>query len=418
MSAANQEQEGKEVIKWAATILCAGPICDDCLGRAFAKLGHGLSNLERGKALRTLLSMLAVKGKPGACWVCAGLFGKVEDWAARAVAASKGIEFESYLFGVRLPSRLSQMEAFFNEKFPTGLSEPLKHAFNREVGKAFEAKSGHGTVDLKNPHLSFLIDPAQGEIELRVRSLYIYGRYLKLVRGIPQTRWPCRHCHGKGCEACNFTGKQYPESVEELLAGPFLTAAGTEEAHLHGAGREDIDARMLGTGRPFVLEVVSPRRRDLDLPRLQNLVNASAAEKVQVSELHFVPREAVALVKETRAEKTYRALVTFEKDIHLKTLTEALDSLIGTIKQRTPQRVSHRRADLVRERRLLEADGTLLSPCEADLVLRGEGGLYIKELISGDEGRTVPNLTERLGVASRVVELDVIDVTSASFPDP
>jgi tRNA pseudouridine synthase 10 len=362
--------------------------------------------------------MLGVDGKPGTCWICDGLFGRVKDWAARAVAASKGIEFESYLFGVKLSPRLSQMEAFFNEKFPTGLSEPLKHAFNREVGKAFEAKSGHGTMDLKNPHLSLLIDPAQGEIELRVRSLYIYGRYRKLIRGIPQTRWPCRYCHGKGCEACNFTGKQYPESVEELVAGPFLTAAGAEEAHLHGAGREDIDARMLGTGRPFVLEVVSPRRRDLDLPHLQNLVNASAAEKVKVSELHFVPREAVALVKETRAEKTYRALVTFEKDIHLKTLTEALDSLIGTIKQRTPQRVSHRRADLVRERRLLEAKGTLLSPRQAELVLCGEGGLYIKELISGDEGRTVPSLTERLGVASRVVELDVIDVTSESFPGP
>ncbi len=73
--------------------------------------------------------------------------------------------------------------------------------------------------------------------------------------------------------------------------------------------------------------------------------------------------------------------------------------------------------NLVRERRLIEAGGTLLSPRKADLILRGEGGLYIKELISGDEGRTVPSLTGRLGVVSRVVELDVIDVTSNAFPD-
>ncbi len=417
MSAANQEQQGKEVIKGAATILRAGPICDDCLGRAFAKLGHGFSNRERGGALRTLLSMLGVDGKPGTCWICDGLFDRVKDWADRAVAASKGIEFESYLFGVKLSPRLSQMEAFFNERFPTGLTESLKHAFNREVGKAFEAKSGHGTVGLTNPHLSFIIDLAQSKIELRILPLYIYGRYLKLVRGIPQTRWPCRHCRGEGCKACGFTGKQYPESVEELVAAPFLTAAGAEEAHLHGAGREDIDARMLGTGRPFVLEVVSPRSRCLDLPHLQSLVNASAAEKVQVNGLHFVPRETVALVKETHAKKTYRALIAFEKDIFPETLTEALDSLIGTIKQRTPQRVSHRRADLVRERCLLEAKGNLLSPRQAELELCGEGGLYIKELVSGDNGRTLPSLAARLGVASRVVELDVIDVTSESFPD-
>jgi len=417
VSTKNQEQQGKEVIEGAATILRAGPICDDCLGRAFAKLGHGFSNRQRGGALRTLLSMLEVDGRLGTCWVCDGLFGRVKDWADRAVAASKGIEFESYLFGVKLSPRLSQMEAFFDERFPTGLTESLKHAFNREVGKAFEAKSGRGTVDLTHPHLSFLIDLVHDSVNLRVLSLYIYGRYLKLVRGIPQTRWPCRHCRGKGCEACGFTGKQYPESVEELVAAPFLTAAGAEEAHLHGAGREDIDARMLGTGRPFVLEIVSPRSRCLDLPSLQEAVNTGSSEKVEVSELHFVPRETVALVKETHAKKTYRALVAFEKDIHSKTLAEALESLIGTIKQRTPQRVSHRRADLVRERCLLESRGNLLSPRQAELELCGEGGLYIKELVSGDNGRTLPSLAARLGVASRVVELDVIDVTSESFPD-
>jgi tRNA pseudouridine synthase 10 len=361
--------------------------------------------------------MLGVEGKPGACWVCNGLFSQIEDWAERAVDEVEGIDFESYLFGVKLSARLRQMEAFFDERFHTGLSEPLKHAFNREVGKAFEAKSGHGTLDLTHPHLSFTIDLERDTVELRVLSLYIYGRYRKLTRGIPQTRWPCRKCRGKGCEACGFTGKQYPESVEELVSVPFLAAAGAEGAHLHGAGREDIDARMLGTGRPFILEVISPRRRHLDLPSLREAVNTTAAGKVEVSALRFVSRETVALVKETHAEKTYRARVSFERDVSQADLARALSSLLGTIEQRTPVRVSHRRADLVRERRLIEAGGTLLSPRKADLILRGEGGLYIKELISGDEGRTVPSLTGRLGVVSRVVELDVIDVTSNAFPD-
>jgi tRNA pseudouridine synthase 10 len=265
--------------------------------------------------------------------------------------------------------------------------------------------------------LSFIIDLERDRIELRVLSLYIYGRYRKLVRGIPQTRWPCRLCQGEGCEACGFTGKQYPESVEELVAAPFLTAAGAEKAHLHGAGREDIDARMLGTGRPFVLEVLSPRCRTLDLSSLQEVVNSGSSGKVEVSGLHFVLRETVPLVKETHAEKTYRARASFESEVTQDDLARALSSLVGMIHQRTPVRVSHRRADLVRKRRLLDANGTLLSPHEADLTLRGEGGLYIKELVSGDGGRTVPSLSERLGIASRVAELDVIDVTSESFPD-
>jgi len=54
---------------------------------------------------------------------------------------------------------------------------------------------------------------------------------------------------------CGGTGKMYPESVEELSSKPLLEAADGESTSFHASGREDIDARMLGTGRPFVIEV-------------------------------------------------------------------------------------------------------------------------------------------------------------------
>ncbi|HEX32361.1 MAG TPA: tRNA pseudouridine(54/55) synthase Pus10, partial [Candidatus Acetothermia bacterium] len=50
-------------------------------------------------------------------------------------------------------------------------------------------------------------------------------------------------------------------------------------------------------------------------------------------------------------------------------------------------------------------------------ILRSEGGLYIKELISGDEGRTTPSLSGVLGLPALVTELDVIDVSASAFPD-
>jgi len=401
----------------AAKIVRAGPICDECLGRTFAKLGHGLANGERGYALRTLLSMHDVHGKNGICWVCGGAFEHIEEWAKRSLAMSDGIEFGSYLFGVKLTPRIIQGEKLFLERFPSDTYEPLKHAFNREVGKAFETLAGHATVDLSHPHLSFVIDLSADLINLKVRSLYAYGRYRKLVRGIPQTRWPCRKCKGVGCAACNYTGKQYPESVEELIAAPFLAVAGADEAHLHGAGREDIDARMLGSGRPFVLEVVSPHVRSLALSLLRNQVNSTAERKVEVTDLHFVFRDTVALVKETHAEKTYRARVSLASPVDKERLLSTVSSLIGQIEQRTPRRVAHRRADLVRIRRLIDAEAAIISPQEVELVLRGEGGLYIKELVSGDEGRTLPSLSGVLGVVALVTELDVIDVAAAAFPD-
>ena len=45
-----------------------------------------------------------------------------------------------------------------------------------------------------------------------------------------------------------------------------------------------------------------------------------------------------------------------------------------------------------------------------ELVIECEGGLYIKELISGDENRSQPSVTEILGTGAKCVQLDVLDV--------
>ena len=110
---------------------------------------------------------------------------------------------------------------------------------------------------------------ANGTVEVQVNSVFFYGRYQKFERGIPQTHWDCRACPGQGCEKCNFTGAQYLDSVEELIGRPVIETFDADNAVLHGAGREDIDARMVGTGRPFILEVVAPKTAHLDLPTLE-----------------------------------------------------------------------------------------------------------------------------------------------------
>ena len=110
-----------------------------------------------------------------------------------------------------------------------------------------------------------VIDTAYDIVSLQISSLFIYGRYKKLQRGIPQTKWPCQICRGKGCKKCNYTGKLYETTVEELIAQKALELTkGTDES-FHGSGREDIDALMLGTGRPFVLEIKNPKKRNIDL---------------------------------------------------------------------------------------------------------------------------------------------------------
>jgi tRNA pseudouridine synthase 10 len=57
-----------------------------------------------------------------------------------------------------------------------------------------------------------------------------------------------------------------------------------------------------------------------------------------------------------------------------------------------------------------EATGELDDSRHASVEIHGQGGLYIKELVSGDDGRTEPSLAGLLGVGAEVRALDVLAV--------
>jgi tRNA pseudouridine synthase 10 len=46
----------------------------------------------------------------------------------------------------------------------------------------------------------------------------------------------------------------------------------------------------------------------------------------------------------------------------------------------------------------------------AEIQITGESGIYIKELITGDSGRTNPSFSELLGTECTVHELDVVKI--------
>jgi tRNA pseudouridine synthase 10 len=291
--------------------------------------------------------------------------------------------------------------------------EPFKSEVNREVGKAVSTLTGK-KADIKKPEIVAILDPASGAVEVQINSVFFYGRYQKFERGIPQTHWDCRACRGAGCEKCNFTGAQYLDSVEELIGRPVITIFDAKNAVLHGAGREDIDARMIGTGRPFILEVVEPRRRYLDLAAVEAEINRTAEGRVSVAIKRWSERAEVETLKSNKAHKKYRILVEVDGEFPADEFAIAVKTLQGvTIHQRTPERVAHRRADKIRERIVLGIECVGKQDGKFVVEVLGEAGLYIKELVSGDGGRTRPSLAEILKRTAHVTSLDVVQVEGA-----
>ena len=66
----------------------------------------------------------------------------------------------------------------------------------------------------------------------------------------------------------------------------------SEEVKLHASGREDIDVRMLGTGRPFYLQIVNGRRvpTQAQLDQIQAGINESDQK---VHQLKFLKQSPV-----------------------------------------------------------------------------------------------------------------------------
>ncbi|MDG6244013.1 MAG: tRNA pseudouridine(54/55) synthase Pus10 [Methanolobus sp.] len=426
------------ILETAKNIINEGPICDHCMGRQFAKLSTGLTNVERGQAVKLSLVMegdamfkesgdeslleamassstyarktLKVEGKDDKCWVCQGIFDELDIWADKAVASIGDIEYSTFLVGTKVSGLIGENEEILWSECGITQAEQFKTEMNREVGKLIAARTAK-EVEFIRPDVVVTLDLAEETASIHVRSLYIQGRYKKLVRGIPQTRWPCRKCGGRGCEQCDNTGKQYPESVDELIGKEVIEATGGTDTKFHGAGREDIDALMLGTGRPFVVEALSPKIRSIDAWELEKKINGFAAGKVEVEGLKLVEKTVIEDLKSSKADKVYNLKVTFKEPVSTDRLKDAISSLIGVqVHQRTPQRVAHRRADLVRKRYVHDMQLKEKTDEYAIIEVHCDGGLYVKELTSGDDGRTEPSLTGLLGVQAEVSELNVIKV--------
>jgi len=87
-----------------------------------------------------------------------------------------------------------------------------------------------------------------------------------------------------------------------------------------------------------------------------------------------------------------------------------IKSIIGTVRQKTPTRVLHRRSDKIRKRDVKDAKVKYINKRMFQLTVRCEAGLYIKELITGDNGRTKPSVSEILGCNCKFKDLDVLNI--------
>lgn len=192
------------------------------------------------------------------------------------------------------------------------------------------------------------------------------------------------------------------------------------------SGREDVDVRCLGNGRPFVLEIPDSYKTVLSCEiaeKIEGLVSES--KLVSIKDLQIVTREDTKHVKcgEEQKKKIYRALCCCvnEKEVPQSVIDKinAVDKEF-VIEQATPIRVLHRRTLLKRPRSIYSVHARLIKdqPSVFIVDIVTQAGTYIKELVHGEFSRTVPSLTSIVGQQLDIISLDVMGLLDLDWPPP
>lgn len=250
-----------------------------------------------------------------------------------------------------------------------------------EIDYSKEIKNGKGrkkkpvTVGIEE----YIFDGNSPKIRIFNSPIYVYGKYVKLSREMCQTPLLINGVHK--------TQRNVSDFIESFRI--FYGAASTK---FMGCGREDIDVRCL-QGRPFIIEVVNPTR-NLESSRIP----VQLYDDVDILECSVVRKECKDLINSSDPSKFYNLLIFSDQKINFEKIYH--------LDQKTPLRVLHRRANMVRTKdiEVLSVESYEKDGYYYEVDIKASSGSYIKEWVGGDFGRTVPSLDADL------LELDVVRV--------
>ena len=219
-----QDSLKTQILNKAFELLKKYPLCDNCLGRCFARLSLGHTNEERGKAIKLLLLMeidrlikeheiedisqlkeilynigpLAItlyqnyfsdSFQNRVCYLCENKINEYKEKFEKK-ALEKLQKDKTFVLGVKLSEELKKREEKFVIENQLLYYESLKNEIKREVGKNL-LKKGF-TPDFDNPQVEIIYDIENDAVIELTRTTKYLAFYNRLARGIPISSWASR----------------------------------------------------------------------------------------------------------------------------------------------------------------------------------------------------------------------------------
>jgi tRNA pseudouridine synthase 10 len=285
-----------------------------------------------------------------------------------AARRARPYQFGTFAVGVSFPDGTQEREDELRSNLRLKGSETIKTQSARLVGTGFAESTGKG-IDKQRPELTLLVDFGSGEVSISSRPVFFYGRYTK-PSGIRQRRTLCEFCNGAGCDKCRQTGIDQKPSVETVLQKKLAGFSGSDKMVFTWLGSEDKDSRVHPPGRPFVVEVKNPKKRELPR-RFGSRVRAGL---VSVSSGRILPSKPLRL-------PAFRFMTKIKASAKSKVSPEGLRDLRSTFRRASVRfdRPHNKPATKTVYGVSATARGRKLF-IEAEL----DGGLPVKRFVSGE----------------------------------
>ena len=377
-------EKDDEIILQSKSILKECDLCDNCLGRFFINSTHLSSGKRLGNKIRNSTNSRAVTK----CYICKNLFSNAVLYVKMMQNASMRYEFSTFTVGAILKQSIIERDDKLRSKFHLHGVDGIKTAVTRELGKKFARKT-RTCIDHLLPDIIFTINFRTEQCDVKTKPIFLYGRYIKNKRGLPQKEESCQDCKGKGCIFCNNHGIVSFDSVEGKISQFLYEKFETNQVKFTWIGGEDKTSLVMGNGRPFFAKLLSPKKRNVRLAKKSNL------DKIMIHALRkidHIPNGSIHFKSKIKMLVSAKNNISSNRLKKLKQLvTVPIEITDSNNKQhkKTIHKVNYKKNSLQSFTVEIEADG----------------GIPIKRFVDGFN--IIPNISSLLGTQCSCEKFDI-----------
>ena len=366
------------------SILKEYDLCDNCLGRFFISS----TNLSSGKILGNKIRKSVNSRVVTKCYICKNLFSNMVHYAKTIHNASIGYEFSTFVVGAILKQSIIERDDKLRSKFHLRGVDGIKTAVTKELGIKFARKT-KTSIDHLSPDITFTINFRSGQCNVKSRSIFLYGRYSKGKRGLPQKEESCQDCKGKGCIFCNNHGIVSFDSIEGKIAQFLYEKFETDQVKFTWIGGEDRASLVVGNGRPFFVKLLSPKKRNVRLAKKSHLgeimiLGLRKIDHIPDGSTHF--KSKVEILVATKNKISSKKLKKLKKLVAIP--IEITDSN-NKQHEKTIHRLNYKK----------NSSQSFTIEIEAD------GGIPVKRFVEGS--KIIPNISSLLGTQCSCEKFDI-----------